>query len=186
MKTTQAKKLALSKLMLQLNNLQRQNVAGTPASMFWGRILRDGGVPNLGRSEVDQLKLAKVRQQMREWDRTRQDKKFQGDSSSFDTGDQVRYWQDGQWDISGEIVQVRTHGSGRAQSYYIKNDQGNVVLRPRKHVRILSIYAMRVTRKLDKSAIRVRFRSNEEQLAATAAGPACSEQLHTDKETVYI
>ena len=34
MKTTQAKKLALSKLMLQLNNLQRQNSSGTPAQMF--------------------------------------------------------------------------------------------------------------------------------------------------------
>ena len=100
---------------------------------------------------------------MREWNRTKHDKKFQGDSSSFELGDQVRYWQDSQWDNTGEVVQVRTHGSDRAQSYYIKNDQGNVVLRPRKHVRIHGIYGMRVTRKLDKSAIRVRFSSSEEQ-----------------------
>ena len=144
--------------MLQLNNMQRQNGAGSPAQMFWVRVVRDGGVPNLGKSEVDQAKLAKIRMQMREWDRTRQDKSFKGETMSFGIGDSVRYFNDGGWKEVGEVVQTRTHGSETAHSYHIKNSEGKIVLRPRKHVRVLKIWALRMARKLDIAAIKkVRF-----------------------------
>ena len=75
---------------------------------------------------MDQAKLAKIKMQMREWDRTRQDRSFHGDSTSFDIGDRVRYFSDGQWSEVGEIVETRTHGSDMAQSYHIKTLRENL------------------------------------------------------------
>ena len=158
MKTTRAKGLSLSKLLLQLNNMQRQNGAGSPAQMFWGRFVREGGVPILGRSEVDQPKLAKIRMQMREWDRTREEKAYKGDTTFFDVGDSVRYFTDGEWREVGEVVQTRTNSSDTAHLYHIKTSEGKIVLRPRKYVRVLKIRALRMARKPHIAAIKmVRF-----------------------------
>ena len=83
-----------------------------------------------------------------------QDKSFKGDTTSFDVGDSVRYFTDGKWKEFGEVVQTRTHGSEMGNSHHIKNSEGKIVLRPRKHVCVLKIWALRMARKLVIAAIR--------------------------------
>ena len=82
---------------------------GSPAAIFWGRTVRGGAVTNLGRKEADVEKMQKLRAQAREWDRTRWDKNFVSDNTTFEVGDSVRYFDKGDWRNVGEVLWPRKH-----------------------------------------------------------------------------
>ena len=54
-----AKGLILAKFGMDLNNMERMGQKGSLASIFWGRTVGGGGVPNLGRRELDVAKIKK-------------------------------------------------------------------------------------------------------------------------------
>ena len=68
---------------------------------------------------------------------------------------------------------MRDHGSNMAHSYNIRSSEGKSVLRPRKHVRVLAAWGLKMVRKLDAQVIqRVRF-----GLAGPAAGESREQRV---------
>ena len=91
--------------------------------------MRTGELPNLGRKELDVEKMQLLRSQAREWDRTRRDATYTGEMSKFQVGDRVRYFDKGDWANVGEVFDTRTHGSNNTHSYYIKTEDGQILMR---------------------------------------------------------
>ena len=104
--------------------------------MFFAWNIRIPGIPTLNREEVDCNKLAEKRMKAREATRTRRDRGHKSVVRSFKIGERVRYFDEKakHWKNFGQISNVRNHGSMRIQSYYIINDRGEEILRPRMHV----------------------------------------------------
>ena len=65
--------------------------------------MRGGGIPNLGRMEADVEKMQELRAQAKEWDRTRRDKNFVGDKSTFEVGDKKLYFDKEEWSNVEEV-----------------------------------------------------------------------------------
>ena len=72
----------------------------------------------------------------REITRVRRDRGHKSAVRSFEIGERLRYFDENakNWNNFGQITSVRSHGSMRSQSYYILNDRGEEILRPRMHV----------------------------------------------------
>ena len=150
MKTIETKGLHLAKLILVLRVRDKNQVSAN--QMFWECNVRNIGIQNLKENFV------RIHMQLREWEEMKKDK---GDKTEFKVGDRVRYHQDGRWEHKDDIAEVMTQGSARAQSYYIKNDDGHIWLQPRMHVRIQSVQVDGILRNWGTLRLGIDFESWE-------------------------
>ena len=109
MRTSKAKGLELRKLIMLLNNMPRQSGAGTPNQMFYGRVIRVPGIPDLGRVNTDQTVLAENRMNMREKIREKNDEGPNPDLRQFKVGDRVRLFDEvaKDWKTIGTVSELR-------------------------------------------------------------------------------
>ena len=119
-----------------LNNMPRQSGAGTPNQIFYGRVIRLPGIPDLGRVTTEQSVLAENRMNTREKTREMNDKGPKPDLRQFKVGDKVRLFDENSanWNTTGVVTDFRRLGSSVIQSYYILGDNGQKYLRPRNFV----------------------------------------------------
>ena len=136
MKTTRASGVPLQKLILQLNNMIRCNETGSPNQNVLCEKHKNSGIPTLNREEVNCKELAERRMKAREATRQRADRGPKPTVRAFEIGERVRYFDEKSkhWKNFGQVSDIRTHGSSRIQSYYITNERGKEILRPRMHV----------------------------------------------------
>ena len=139
MKTSKAKGMDLKKLVMRLNNMPRQSGDGSPNQMFFGRLVRLPGIPDLGRTNIDQAVLAEARMNNREKVRERRDQGPKPDVRQFKVGDRVRIFNEvtKDWKTTGTVNNFRRLGSSLIQSYYIVADDGRKYLRPRNFVSVI-------------------------------------------------
>ena len=94
MKTSKAKGMELKKLVMRLNNMPSQSGDGSPNQMFFGRLIRMPGIPDLGRLSTDQAVLAEARMNNREKLREKRDEGPKPDKRQFNVGDRVRIFNE--------------------------------------------------------------------------------------------
>ena len=119
-----------------LNNMPRQSGTGTPNQMFYGRVIRVPGIPDLGRANIDQTVLAENRMNMREKIRDKNNEGPNPDLGQFKVGDRVCLFDEmaKDWKTTGVVSDFRRLGSSLIQSYFIMGDNGHKYLRPRNFV----------------------------------------------------
>ena len=104
--------------------------------MFFARNVRVPGIPTLSREEVNCKELAEKRMKARETTRQRRNRGHKSAVRSFEIGERVRYFDEKakHWKNIGQVSNILNHRSLRIQLYYIINDRGEEILRPRMHV----------------------------------------------------
>ena len=104
--------------------------------MFFGRVIRVPGIPDLGRVNTDQAVLAENRMNMREKVREKCDEGPNPNLRQFKVGDRLFIFDEvaKDWKTTGTVSEFRRLGSSLIQSYYIVVDNGYKYLRPRNFV----------------------------------------------------
>jgi hypothetical protein len=159
-KRTGAKDADIERLTLLSNQLLSQDGSGSPADKFFRRKLRAPGVTRLPSALIDHQRLQRLRQEAVQIRRGRKLKRSHFYTEQFAPGDRVvvQNCLTKLWDTRGRIIKQRPSNDSKAStSFFLDTDEGKVILRNRKYIRISRSPAAPGSETVKK----VRFRGTE-------------------------